>query len=296
MIALFVFFLLRLTPGDPAAIIGGDYATAQQMEEIRESLGLNKALGEQLFLWTTRALQGELGQSYYFKKPVSELILQRIQPTVALTICTMIIAVVVAVPFGVLAAWFRGSIVDRLVMAFSVLGFSVPAFVVGYALIYVFSLAFGWLPVQGYVHIQDGVIRFLEHMVLPSLAIAAGYIALVARVTRASILEILSEDFIRTARAKGLTDGEILVRHVMRNAAIPVVTVIGIGVTMLLGGVVVTESVFNIPGLGKLTVEAVLARDYPTIQAVILVFALFCVMVNLVVDVVYTAVDPRIRY
>lgn len=296
MVAVFVFLMLRLTPGDPAAIIAGDNANNEQVDAIRTKLGLDEPLFTQFFIWIGRVVQGDFGESFFFKRTVAELIAQRIEPTLALAVITILLAVTIAVPLGVWAAYRHGSAIDRFVMALSVLGFSVPVFVIGYILIFVFALNLEWLPVQGYVRIGENFWAFLERLILPSLALAVIYVALIARITRASVLEVLGEDYIRTARAKGLTDRVVLMRHALRNAAVPIVTVIGIGVALLIGGVVVTESVFAIPGLGRLTVDAVLARDFPTIQAVILLFSATYVLINLVIDVAYTFFDPRIRY
>ena len=237
-----------------------------------------------------------LGESFFFKKQVTELILDRLEPTLSLAFFTLIFAMATAIPLGVFAAYRHGGWLDRVVMGFSVLGFSVPVFVTGYLLIYVFAIELNWLPVQGYQHLTKGVGGWLQGLVLPSLALSGGYIALIARITRTSVLEVMNEDYIRTARAKGQTETKVLVRHALANAAVPIVTVVGLGVALLIGGVVVTESVFTIPGLGRLTVDAVLARDYPTIQAVILLFSLAYVLINLLVDVTYTLFDPRIRY
>ena len=296
IVAVLVFLMLRLTPGDPAAIIAGDNATSDQIAAIRTRLGLDQPIFVQFFIWLGNILRGDFGESFFFKMTVAELIRQRLEPTVALATTTIVIAVVVAVPLGVLAAYRHGSWVDRIVMGFSVLGFSVPVFVIGYALIYLFAIRLNWFPVQGYQPIGQGFGGFLHRLVLPSLTLAVIYIALIARMTRASVLEVLSEDYIRTARAKGQVEIKILFRHALKNAAVPIVTVIGLGVALLIGGVVVTESVYTIPGLGRLTVDAVLARDYPTIQAVILLFSLVYVLINLVVDLLYTLFDPRIRY
>lgn len=295
-VALLVFLMLRLTPGDPAAIMAGENATAAQIAEIRSKLGLDQPLLVQFAIWLGKVLQGDLGESFFFKMPVATLIAQRIGPTIALATTTMTITVLVAVPLGVLAAWRHGSLLDRFVMGFSVLGFSVPVFVLGYILIYVFAIQLGWFPVQGYKPLAAGFGPFLSQLALPSCALAVIYIALVSRITRASLLEVLGEDHVRTARAKGLRESVVLLRHGLRNAAVPIVTVIGLGIALLIGGVVVTESVFNIPGLGRLTVDAVLGRDYPTIQGVILVFSFAYVLINLVIDIIYTFLDPRIRY
>lgn len=295
-VAIFIFLLLRLTPGDPAAIIAGDFATDQQIADIRERLGLDKSLLTQFGIWLGNVLQFEFGESFYFKKQVSELILRRIEPTFSLSLMTIILTVVIAVPLGTLAAYKQGSWFDRGIMGFSVLGFSVPVFVIGYALIYVFSVQLGWLPVQGYQRIGDGIGGWAYRLILPSVALSVIFVAFIARLTRTSVLEVLGEDYIRTARAKGQTETKVLMRHAVRNAAVPIVTVIGLAIAILIGGVVVTESVFTIPGLGLLTVEAVLNRDFPTIQAVILFFSVIYVLVNLLIDVSYTLLDPRIRY
>ena len=296
VVAIFAFLLLRLSGGDPAAVIAGDSATTQQVQEIRLKLGLERPIVEQFVIWVGRILRGDFGESYFFKKTVAELIRDRLEPTVALAICTLILAVAMAVPLGVVAAVSRGTWIDRTVMGFSVLGFSVPVFVIGYALIYLFAIELGWLPVQGYQRLAEGFWGFLERLILPSMTLAVIYVALIARITRASVLEVLGADHVRTARAEGLGSASVLLRHVLRNAAVPIVTVIGIGVALLIGGVVVTESVYGIPGLGRLTVDAVLARDYPTIQAVVLLFSVVYVMINLLVDLTYTLLDPRIRY
>ena len=296
IVSLIVFLMLRLTPGDPAAVLAGDAASTEQIAQIRTGLGLDRSIPEQYFIWAGRLLVGDLGQSYYYKTEVTTLIAQRLEPTLSLTLVTITLAVCVAVPLGVLAAWRFGSLLDRGLMAFSVLGFSVPIFVLAYVLIWLVSLKLGWLPVQGYQRLEGGVGLWLRHFTLPAITLSVVYIALIARVTRASVLETLGEDYIRTARAKGLPESAVLIRHALANAAVPIVTVIGIGIALLIGGVVVTESVYAIPGLGRLTVDAVLARDYPTIQGVILLFSFVYVGINLLVDLSYVFFDPRIRY
>ena len=296
IVAVLVFLLLRLTPGDPAAIIAGDAASPENVAKIRENLGLSKPLIVQFGIWFGNVLAGDLGESYFFKVKVATLIMQRIEPTLALSFCTIVIAVLVAVPLGVLAAWKQGGWLDRALMGFSVIGFSIPVFVLAYILIWIVSLKLGWLPVQGYERIANGFGPFIRHLILPSITLSVIYIALIARVTRASVQEVLSEDYIRTARAKGLPEQRVLIKHALANAAVPIITVIGIGIALLIGGVVVTESVYGIPGLGRLTVDAVLARDFPTIQGVILFFSFVYVLINLLVDVSYLFFDPRIRY
>jgi len=296
VVAVLVFAMLRLTPGDPAAILAGASATTQDVADIRAKLGLDQPLLAQFFAWIGRMATGDFGESFFFKKQVAELVADRVEPTLMLALTTMTLSILVAVPLGVLAAYRQGTWIDRLVMGFAVLGFSVPVFVIGYVLIYVFAIELAWLPVQGYQPLAEGLWGCLKRLVLPSVTLSVIYIALIARITRTSVLEVLGEDYIRTARAKGLPETAVLMRHALTNAAVPIVTVIGIGIALLIGGVVVTESVFSIPGLGRLTVDAVLARDYPTIQAVILLFSFVYVLVNLVVDLLYTVLDPRIRY
>jgi peptide/nickel transport system permease protein len=296
IVAVLVFMMLRLTPGDPAAILAGDAASTDQIARIRAGLGLDRPIVVQFGIWFGNLLSGDLGESFYYKTKVAALIGQRIEPTLSLAAATILIAVLVAVPLGVLAAWRFGGWFDRTLMGFSVLGFSIPVFVLAYILIWIVSLKLGWLPVQGYKRIADGIGPWLQHLVLPAITLSIIYVALIARVTRASVLETLGEDYIRTARAKGLPESRVLVRHALANAAVPIATIIGIGVALLIGGVVVTESVYAIPGLGRLTVDAVLARDFPTIQGVILLFSFVYVAVNLMVDLSYVFFDPRIRY
>jgi peptide/nickel transport system permease protein len=276
--------------------MAGDAATAEQIERIRAGLGLDKPLVAQFGIWLGKVASGDLGESFYYRIKVVALIGQRLEPTLALASLTILFAVLVAIPLGVIAAWRFGGWLDRFLMGFSVLGFSLPVFVLAYLLIWLVSLKLGWLPVQGYVRLSEGFFPWLRHLILPALTLSVIYIALIARVTRAAVLEALGEDYIRTARAKGLAESRVLVRHALANAAIPIATVIGIGIAILIGGVVVTESVYAIPGLGRLTVDAVLARDFPTVQGLILFFSVVYVGVNLLIDLSYIVFDPRIRY
>jgi peptide/nickel transport system permease protein len=296
VVALFVFTLLHVTPGDPAAIIAGDYATAEDIARIHRQLGLDRPFLVQFGAWIGQLLQGDLGTSIFSHLPVARLIGQRLAPTIALTVTTLVIAILLAVPVGVLAAWRAGTWIDRVVMGWSVCGFSVPVFVLGYLLIFVFAIQLDWLPVQGYTSLEQGFRPFLRSLLLPSFTLGLIYMALIARITRASVLEVLSEDYIRTAHAKGLAALRILLGHALKNAAVPIVTTVGVGLTLLIGGAVITESVFALPGVGRLTVDAILRRDYPIIQGVILIVSGVYVLVNLVVDLVYTFLDPRIRY
>ncbi|WP_199260583.1 ABC transporter permease [Paracoccus binzhouensis] len=296
LIALIVFLLLRLTPGDPAQAIAGDQATPEQIAAIRDSLGLDAPLTSQFVTWIGNMLRGDFGYSLISQRPVLEMIGQRIGPTLALATVAMILTVVISIPLGILAARRHGQLVDRFVMSLSVIGFSAPIFVIGYVLIGIFAVNLKWFPVQGYKPLADGLWPFLHRIFLPGLALSSIYIALVSRMTRAAMLEVLREDYIRTARAKGLSERVILFRHALRNAAIPILTVVGTGFAMMISGVVVTETVFNIPGLGRLVVDAVLARDYPLIQAIILLTAGTYVVINLLIDISYAVTDPRIRY
>lgn len=298
VVSCVVFLILRLAPGDPAAVIAGNSATTADVEQIRAKLGLDRSLPVQFGIWLGRVLQGDLGYSYFLNKPVAELIAQRLEPTASLAIGTILLAVLIAVPLGALAASRMGGWVDRALSVVSVAGFSIPVFVTGYVLIYLFSIQLDWLPVQGYRPLggKDGLAGWARHLILPWAALSIIYVALIARITRAAVSEALTEDYIRTARAKGVSEHVVLIRHALRNAAVPIVTVIGIGVALLIGGVVVTETVFAIPGLGSLTVDVVLNRDFPVIQGLVMFFAAIYVLINLLVDLSYLALDPRIRY
>jgi peptide/nickel transport system permease protein len=296
VVAFFVFSLLYIAPGDPAAVIAGDQATPADVERIRQSLGLDRPFLVRFGEWVWQILHGDLGTSIFTNLPVSTMIAQRFEPTLSLMAITLCFAISVAIPMGVLAAWKAGTWIDRLVMAFAVFGFSVPVFVVGYLLAYIFALELEWLPVQGYTPLSHGLWPWFANLILPAVALGFVYIALIARITRASMLEVLQQDYIRTARAKGMGQRDILFVHALKNASVPIVTVIGIGVALLIGGAVVTESVFAIPGLGRLTIDAILRRDYPLIQGLVLLFSLVYVLVNLGIDILYTLLDPRIRY
>jgi len=296
LVGVCVFLLLHLAPGDPAAIIAGDNATPEQIAGIRTKLGLDEALPLQFLRWSGAVLSGDLGVSIFSNTPVTTLIGQRLEPTLSLALATLAFAVPVALVLGVLAAWRAGSSIDRASMIVAVTGFSAPAFVVGYLMIYVFAVTLKWFPVQGYTPIAENVADWARHLVLPALTLGLAYVALIARITRATMLEVLAEDYIRTAKAKGVATGPMLLKHALKNAGVPIITVIGIGVALLIGGVVITETVYNIPGIGRLVVDAISKRDYPIIQGVILVFSAVYVVINLVVDLSYTFIDPRIRY
>jgi peptide/nickel transport system permease protein len=296
VVGVLVFLLLHLAPGDPAAIVAGDNATPAQIDAIRARLGLDDPLHVQFLRWAGGVVRGDLGVSIFSGEPVLTLVRQRLEPTLSLALTTIALAVALAVTAGVVAAAKSGTWIDRAVMGASVIAFSVPVFVVGYVLIYVFSIQLKWTPVQGYRPLADGVGPWLHHLILPSVALGLAYVALIARITRTAMLDVLAEDYIRTARAKGAAETPVLTRHALKNAGVPIVTVIGIGVALLIGGVVITETVFNIPGMGRLVVDAIAKRDYPIIQGVILIFSGVYVLVNLGVDLAYTLLDPRIRY
>lgn len=295
LVGILVFSLLYLSPGDPAAIIAGDNATTEEVDRIRVHLGLDLPLHSQFGKWVWRLMHGDLGKSIFSSLPVQRLISQRLEPTIVLTVTTTVWVILTAIPMGLLAAWRVGTWIDRSVMALTVIGFSFPSFVIGYILIFGISVKLEWLPVQGYKPIADGFLPFLRSIILPTLTLGLVYTALVARMTRASLLEILNQDYMRTARAKGLSKTRIVLRHGLKNAAVPIITTLGAGIALLIGGVVVTESVFGIPGLGRLTVDAIVRRDYPVIQGVTLVFAVTYVFINLAVDLIYVMVDPRIQ-
>lgn len=296
VVAFFVFSLLYLTPGDPAAVIAGDIATDEDIKRIRQSLGLDDPFLVRFGSWVWALAHGDLGTSIFTNLPVARLIEQRIEPTISLTLCTLVVSLVLAVPLGTIAAARAGSWLDKTVMGVSVIGFSLPVFVLAFGLILVFSVTLEWLPVQGYRPISEGVWQWLRHLILPSIALGTVYAALIARITRASVLDVLAQDYIRTATAKGMKERQVLWGHALKNAAVPIVTIVGIGIGLLISGAVVTETVFAIPGVGRLTVDAILRRDYPIIQGVILIFSAAYVLINLLIDLSYMIFDPRIRY
>jgi peptide/nickel transport system permease protein len=294
VVALIVFLLIHLSPGDPAALIAGDLASTDDIARLRTSLGLDQPLWRQFALWAGRLAHGDLGTSIFTQVPVTELLGQRLEPTLSIALVTMALAIVLAIPLGTAAAYKAGSWIDRAVMVFAVLAFSLPVFLIGYLLIWGFAIQLQWLPVQGYARLADGVGPWLAHLVLPCVNLALVYMALLTRMTRATVLEVLQEDYIRTARAKGLAMLAVL-GHALRNAAIPIATTVGVGIALLIGGVVVTETVFAIPGVGRLVIESVQRHDYPVIQSVLLLSAGVYVLVNLLIDLSYPLFDPRIR-
>ncbi|TAM87171.1 MAG: ABC transporter permease [Candidimonas sp.] len=296
VVAVVIFSILRLTPGDPAAIVAGDGATVQQIEQIRHHMGLDQPITVQFYRWIRDILHGDFGTSLISGLPVSNMILDRMGPTIAITLYTILYTLLISIPAGIIAAWRRGRAADKVVTLASVLGFSVPVFITAYILIFIFSMGLGWLPVQGYKPLRAGVWQHAQYMILPVASLSTIYIALITRFVRSGVIDTLGEDYIRTARAKGLAERAVLIHHALPNAAVPILTIIGISITMLIGGVVVTESVFNIPGLGRLAVEAIQAKDFTIIQSLIILFSVVDIVVNLVIDILYRVVDPRIDY
>ena len=295
LVSIFVFIAMRVGPVDPAILLAGDTASEDDVAAIRRSLGLGQSWVAQYTQWAGLIFTGEFGRSIYSGLPVLEMIGQRAEPTALIALGTLAISAIAGSGLGLLAALRQGRLVDRVVMAGSVLGFSVPVFVLGYALILVFSMGLGWFPVQGYTPIDVDPRRSLRSLVLPIATLTPVYLSIIARITRASALEIVRADHVRTALAKGLAPLTVALRYVLLNASLPIVTAIGAGFAMLIGGTVVTETVFSIPGIGRLLVDAVLRRDYPTIQGIILILSGLYILVNLAVDLTYVVIDPRVR-
>ena len=295
IVGVAVFFLIHLSPGDPAALIAGDLATEDDIAALRKVLGLDQPLWRQFVWWIGRLLSGDFGTSIFTNVPVTRLLAQRMEPTISIALLTMGLTLCIAVPMGTVAAYRNGSLLDRTIMMFSVLAFSVPVFLVGYLLIYGFAIKIPLFPVQGYSRLSDGVGGWLHSLVLPCVNLSLVYIALITRMTRATVLEVLQEDYIRTARAKGLGVAAVL-GHALRNAAIPIATTVGVGIALMITGVVVTETVFAIPGIGRLIVDSVEHHDYPVIQSVLLLSAGVYVVINLLIDLSYLIFDPRVHY
>ena len=291
-----VFFLIHLIPGDPASAMLGPDATTAQIEATRRQLGLDRPLYEQLLRFYGRVLQGDLGRSYFLDRPVTQVLWERAEPTVLLTLSALLVAVAIGVPSGVVAGAKQGSLWDRMLMLGALLGVCIPGFWLSLNFIYLFAVRLGWLPAAGYASVFVDPVAALRFMVLPAVSLGFNQSALIARIARSCMLEVLQQDYIRTARAKGLRERAVVYGHAFRNALVPVVTVIGITMAILIGGAVVTEIVFNIPGLGRLVISAILRRDYPVVQGVVLVTAAAYVLINLAVDMIYVFIDPRIRY
>lgn len=288
IVAVLVFLFVHLLPGDPARLIAGPEADAQVIDMVRSQLGLDKPLWSQFLHYMGNVLQGDFGNSLVSRRPVSEEIASRFMPTLWLTLASMVWAVLFGLAAGVIAAVWRNRWPDRLSMTLAVSGISFPAFALGMLLMQVFSVELGWLPTVG--------AESWQHYILPSITLGAAVSAVMARFTRASFVDVLGEDYIRTARAKGVSERWVVMKHALRNAMIPVVTMMGLQFGFLLGGSIVVEKVFNWPGLGRLLVDSVEMRDYPVIQAEVLLFSLEFILINLVVDVLYAAINPAIRY
>jgi peptide/nickel transport system permease protein len=296
IVGVITFSIMHAAPGDPAVLMAGDEATPEDVARIREDLGLDKPVLIQFVRWTGRLLRGDLGTSIFSKHSIASLLTPRLQPSLGYASMAIIMTGLIGLPLGVIAAWKAGTITDRAIMLFSVLGFAIPVFWLGLMAILLFAVQLGWFPAVGYTPIGDSFFGFLRSLTLPALANAIPFSALVARMTRSTMLEVLHEDYIRTARAKGLSEVVVHTRHALRNAAIPVVTVVGVIFGALIGGAVVTEMVFAIPGIGRLIIDAVVRRDFPIVQAMLMVISVSYVLVNLATDVVYAYLDPRIRY
>ena len=295
VVATSVFLLLFLTPGDPAAVILGPEARPEQIKELRERLGLDRPVHEQLISWYGRLLRGDLGQSLFLNRPVTQAIAERAEPTLLLTALASLVAISIGLPLGIFSALRRGQWLDTGAMLVAIGGVSMPTFWLGLNLIFLFGVTLGWLPVAGYQPLSAGLWESLRYMIMPAVTLGLAQGALLARMTRSMMLETLGEDYVRTARAKGLGEGRVVAAHALRNALIPLVTIIGLTFAILMGGAVITETVFNIPGVGRLLIQAVTRRDYPVVQGVVLVIAGLYVFINLLVDIIYGYLDPRLR-
>ena len=295
LVAVMVFALTRLASGDPIALLLGDQATAEDIAQARVQYGLDKPLLTQFGYWIKEVAQGNLGQSIFLQRPVTQALAERAEPTFFLATFAVTIAALIGIPCGLIAAVWRGRLVDQIFSAVAMLGASVPSFWMGLILIQIFAVGLGWFPASGYGNPGVPFLERLHHLVLPATVLGVLNSALIIRFTRASVLDILNEDYVRTARSKGLSKRVVILKHVLRNALVPIVTVLGLTLALMIGGAVVTETVFNLPGVGNLVVRAVLRRDYPVIQGTLLVIAAIYVLINLVIDLIYMIVDPRIR-
>lgn len=295
-VGIFTFSLIHLAPGDPAALLGGQTGTREEIQKIKERLGLDEPLIVQFWVWTKKTLRGDLGESVASRQEITKLIGQRLPPSLWVGTTSQLFAILFGVPLGVLAAWRANSVLDRASMVFAVLAFSIPSFYLAYNLIFLFAVHLQWFPAIGYQPMSDGIWGWAHRLVLPTVSVGLIIAGLLTRITRATMLEVLREDYVRTARAKGLAEGVVLFRHALRNAFAPVLTVIGLGVAALITGLVVTETVFAIPGIGRLVVDSIQRRDYPTIQGLMLMIALGYLTINLIIDLAYVYIDPRIRY
>ncbi|MEH7389380.1 nickel ABC transporter permease [Bacillus sp. JJ1503] len=295
VISVVIFMVIHLTPGDPASIMLGEEATEDQIKEMREELGLNAPLIQQYADWVINVFKGDLGTSYFMKEPVTSAILSHLGPTLSLAILGQVVALVIAIPAGIIAANRRGSLTDQSLMGFSLLGMSVPSFLLGLFLILVVGVKLQWLPIAGYQPLSSGLWNSLQYLILPAIALGAIQAALIARMTRTSMLEVLNSNYIKTARAKGVKEHIIVYKHALRNAFLPILTVIGQTFGTLVAGAVVTETIFNIPGIGQMIINSIERRDYTVIQGVVLFITISYVVINLIVDLLYAYIDPRVR-
>ena len=296
VVATVSFVLIRLAPGDPASVLAGPDATTEDLAQLRTALGMDQPLPVQLVKWYARLAQGDLGQSIFLRRPVVQAVVERLEPTLLLTLWGTLLAILIGVPAGIVSARYHNTAVDQSFMALALLGLSIPNFLLGLLMILVFGVWLGWLPVSGYVPLDEGVWRNLRSLLMPAVSLGLVQSALVARITRSSMLDVLREQYILSGRAKGLSERAVIYKHALKNAIIPTLTVIGITVALLIGGAVVIETVFNIPGVGRLIISAVLRRDYPVVQGVVLLIAVTYTVINLLVDLAYLVIDPRIRY
>lgn len=295
VVSIVIFGIIHITPGDPAAVILGQEATPEQIEQLREQLGLNEPLHLQYFHWVLGVVQGDLGTSYFMKEPVTQAIFEHLKPTLSVAVLAMIVSLIIAIPIGIAAANRRGTVTDQSIMGFALLGMSVPSFLLGLFLILFFGVKLGWLPVAGYQPMSNGLWNHLKYLIMPAISLGSIQAALIARMTRTSMLEVLNTNYIKTARAKGVKDRKIIYVHALRNAFLPILTVIGSTLGSLMAGAVVTETIFNIPGIGQLIINSVERRDYAVIQGVVLFVTVLYVFINLVIDLLYGVIDPRVR-
>ncbi|MEO3471402.1 ABC transporter permease [Roseomonas sp. CAU 1739] len=296
IVSLITFGLMRLIPGDPAAAIAGVAATPAQIEQLRRDLGLDQPLHMQLLDYYQGLMRGDLGRSLLLGKGVFAATMERLPVTIGLSLFALVFTLLIGIASGIVAALRQNSWIDQAAMMFAMIGISVPNFFLGLLMIILFAVHLGWLPSGGYVAFGDDPVGWLRSMTMPAFSLALLQAGLLARITRSSMLEVLRQDYIRTARAKGLSQRKVVLKHALSNALIPIVTVVGIIVSLLLSGAVVTEALFSIPGMGQLLTQAVLSRDYPMVQGGLLLVTTFLVMVNITVDVLYAVLDPRVRY
>lgn len=295
IVSIIIFLIIHITPGNPASVILGEEATPAQIAELEESLGLNLPIHEQYFNWITGVFQGDLGMSYFMKEPVTDSIMSRLAPTISLAIFAQIIALLIAIPIGVLAANKRGSLTDSSMMVFALLGMSIPSFLLALLLVLLFGVQLGWLPTSGFRPMSEGLLIHLKYLILPAISLGSVQAALIARMTRSSMLEVLNMNYIKSARAKGVKNFTLIIKHAFRNALLPILTVVGSTFGTLITGAVVTETIFNIPGMGQLIINSIERRDFAVIQGVILFITVLYIFLNLLIDILYGIIDPRVR-